>query len=94
MAKIDNGGPAFPGIIFFDEHPCGAEQGMSLRDYFAAHAPPVMQYEIDQEVTVDKMRNPHADPHKPKRRSMLEIRTELAYRWADAMIATSNKEGK
>lgn len=33
MSKINTGGPAFPSA-----HPHGQEEGMTLRDYFAAKA--------------------------------------------------------
>lgn len=33
MSKINDGGPAFPSM-----HPHGKEDGMTLRDYFAAKA--------------------------------------------------------
>lgn len=37
---MKDGGPAFPVIFEHDEGRCVSEQeGMSLRDYFAAHAP-------------------------------------------------------
>ncbi len=33
-----NGGPAFPTTTYYDDKPIGIEDGMSLRDYFAAKA--------------------------------------------------------
>lgn len=40
MSKIDEGGPAFPSNRDMRNSPdWDYEQGMSLRDYFAAHAP-------------------------------------------------------
>lgn len=36
---MNDGGPAFPTMDFYDEKPIGQTFGMSLRDYFAAHAP-------------------------------------------------------
>lgn len=42
MSTIDDGGPAFPGGYPPPETPdAPAPVGMSLRDYFAAHALPV-----------------------------------------------------
>jgi hypothetical protein len=38
MAR-DKGWPAFPFTEFYDEKPIGAHAGMSLRDWFAGHAP-------------------------------------------------------
>ena len=38
----DNGGPAFPqGYDYINDIPLVSPTGMSLRDYFAAHAPDV-----------------------------------------------------
>lgn len=36
--SIPDGGPAFPSTDYCDEKPIGSSGGMSLRDYFAAHA--------------------------------------------------------
>lgn len=38
MSKIDDGGPAFPGIQGNDEYSNPYLPGMSLRDYFAGQA--------------------------------------------------------
>lgn len=38
MTKKYDGGAAFPTAEFYDEKQVGFYQGMSLRDYFAAHA--------------------------------------------------------
>lgn len=35
----DDGGPAFPTTNYYDERPYGITDGISTRDYFAAHAP-------------------------------------------------------
>jgi hypothetical protein len=45
QSATHDGGPAFPG-----GHGCvtGPTVGMSLRDYFAAHAPEVPQWWFDQ----------------------------------------------
>ena len=37
-----DGGQAFPGVDYYDEKPVGTTSGMSLRDYFAAHALPAV----------------------------------------------------
>jgi hypothetical protein len=38
MSANDNGGHAFPTTAYYDEKPYGVNEGMSLRDYFAAKA--------------------------------------------------------
>jgi hypothetical protein len=40
MSEINDGGPAFPVEVYdFDKDEFVNERGMTLRDYFAAHAP-------------------------------------------------------
>lgn len=80
--------PAFPIKNDFDVH-----KGMTLRDYFAIHAPEPSNDKVAQEQERDRMRNPHNDgPPKPKIRSEYEIRTELRYRYAAAMLAEREKQ--
>ena len=79
MARND-GGAAFPG------ESGNFNEGMSLRDWFATFAPVPTVEEVNQEGQIDKLSNPHNDPHKPRRRSAAEIRAELRYRYADSMI--------
>lgn len=47
---IDKGGSAFPAPEFYDEKQIGSSEGMTLRDYFAAHAMPAI---LDIESTSD-----------------------------------------
>ncbi|AQQ20222.1 hypothetical protein [Burkholderia cenocepacia] len=60
--------------------------GMTLRDYFAIRAPEPTAERISMEHTSDRNRNPYNDEHRPKLRSDVEIRCDLAYEYADAMI--------
>lgn len=86
-----DGGSAFPLPI----GPAGdiAYQGMSLRDYFAIHAPEPTKDEIELQQSFDRNRNPHNDgPPKPPRRGCAEIRADLRYSYADAMLAARQKE--
>jgi hypothetical protein len=81
MAKIDNGGPAFPTERFDNAariEPDGYH-GMSLRDYFAAAALPavVKQYAEHNGVGQD---------HLPRNCAI------HAYRIADAMLSARKKE--
>lgn len=58
---------------------------ITLRDYFAIRAP-ICQIDIEAEMSLDRSRNPHNENHKPKIRSILEIRCELSYKYADQML--------
>jgi len=60
--------------------------GMTLRDYFAIRAPEPTKERMDCERRCDQNRNPYNDAHKPKLRSDVEIRCDLAYEYADAML--------
>ncbi|MDN7703298.1 hypothetical protein QZM15_32965 [Burkholderia sp. AU44665] len=87
MEKINDGGPAFPchtnprpGTI--NEAP----QGMTIRDYFAIRAPEPTSERMAMERRCDHNRNPYNEAHKPTIRSDVEIRCDLAYEYADAMI--------
>lgn len=86
-APVD-GGAAFP------QHPQTSVDysdarlfGMSLRDWFATHAPEPSEMRMANERAVDRSRNPHNDSYKPQPRSDELIRAQLAYRHADAMLA-------
>lgn len=71
--------------------PALGQKGMTIRDVFAMLAPKPSESEMAHEFSIDKMRNPHGDSHKPPRRGALEIEWELRYRWADAGIAARGK---
>lgn len=71
--KRDDGGPAFPSP--WGE---GAPPGMTLRDYFAIHAPTPPEHRINLQ-------------RKLKLLSETEIRAALAYEYADAMLAERRK---
>ncbi|MBC3943328.1 hypothetical protein H8S47_16745 [Sphingomonas sp. DOAB1063] len=60
---------------------------MTLRDWFAAHAPEPKHERIATEQGADRGRNPHNDSYKPALRSEDQIKAQLAYRYADAMLA-------
>jgi len=63
-----------------------SQDGMSLRDWFAAHAPTPERETIDQQRQADKSRNPYNEPGRPKLRSVAQIVADLAYEYADAMM--------
>ena len=90
--KIDNGGPAFPSQTNdFGEMISG---GMTLRQWFATHAPEPSSEEVQHEMQRDINLNPYNDYHKPPRRGKLQIIAELKYAYADAMIAAGKAEGR
>ena len=69
MSEKDTGGPAFPNAAFGGTR--NEQQGMTLRDYFAAHAM-------------------HSMFARNKQRELvvpLNECAEVAYEWADAMLA-------
>ena len=79
MAKND-GGPAFPNVgdnspefPFYD--------GMTLRDWFAAHAPPIPELEA--------LMHRHDDPEGSS--SSVQVDAAYRYRHADAMLAARGK---
>ncbi len=78
MSKIEDGGPAFPGPLQEnprDGHLYG-DAGMSLRDYYMAHAPEPPQWWRDAHVeSVDNLG--HA----------AEAMAQWAAVYADALIA-------
>jgi len=60
---------------------------ITLRDYFAARAPAPRESDIEIRQANDRDRNPHNDSYKPKRRTRYEIIADLAWEYADAMLA-------
>lgn len=85
MSEIKDGGPAFP-TGDNPESRLMAEPGMTLRDYFAIRAPEPSKDRIEMLMHFDRNRNPYNDSHKPRLRSEVEIRCDLAYEYADAML--------
>ena len=63
-----------------------AMRGLTLLDWFATFAPEPAEYEVNYEMEQDKLKNPHNDSYKPKRRLELEIKCELRYKYAKAMM--------
>ena len=77
---MKNGGPAFPS----EDTMNGGESGMSLRDYFAAHALPAMVAIVNRSSTL----HPDATPAEVYAKA-----AEHAYAMADAMLAERAGEG-
>lgn len=87
----DTSGPAFPVAVWNEHQMRYVDAGMSLRDYFAAHAPEPSDALVSVQHSFDRGRNPHNEPHKPPVRNDVEIRAYLRYQWADAMLAERAK---
>lgn len=62
--------------------------GMTLRDYFAAHAPEPRDDDVSRIMRNEQLANPHNEPYhnKVRRRGEQEIRCALRYEYADAML--------
>jgi hypothetical protein len=86
----NDGGPAFPLVAEYGPK-LDSSAGMSLRDYFAIHAPEPDQEMIRTEQSIDRMANPHNDSYKPQLRDSLTIKAQLRFRYADAMLAEREK---
>jgi hypothetical protein len=93
MNEIKDGGPAFPSGETVTEvrtdgstYTYSADPGMTLRDYFAIRAPEPTAERMTMERQCDRNRNPYNEVHKPPIRSDVEIRCDLAYEYANAML--------
>ena len=80
--RTNDGGPAFPEFMGDHMEP---KRGMTLRDYFAAHAPAMPS-------DLAALAKEHADTDNPDKTHgekcdvLLSIRAEWNYRYADAML--------
>lgn len=95
--RKDDGGPVFPQQPFVSggclEWPSAyGWEGISLRDYFAAHAPEPTDAQIKFVSTAEAAANPHGYEDKPTRHSHREIVAMLRYQWADDMIAARKEQ--
>jgi len=90
----NDGGSAFPTpfVMVHDDdqgkdYPQYATSGMTLRDWFATHAPEAETSWIERQSQLDKARNPHNEPHhKYPIRSLLELKVAWKWQYADAML--------
>lgn len=90
MSEKPNGGTAFPTMPIYsgDDEVVKASGGMSLRDYFAAHAP---QHRVefdgpDQLLEFLGTKNVSPGGLEGKARDAARVQAKLAYIYADAMI--------
>lgn len=89
---VNDGGPAFPRAGYgigqdgesMDSADCGPQSGMTLRDYFAAHAPRLPDELFIKIAQLDDM-----DP-----RGMAEDLVKFPWFYADAMIARRSQTTK
>lgn len=83
---IEDGGPAFARSG--DEYAYGQQDGASLRDLFACHAPEPSENYVLMQMECDRAKNPHNDNYhnSHKIRSEIEIRAEFRFAYADAML--------
>lgn len=104
MSENNNGGPAFPIPVVSQNQATGetsiwqTEGGMSLRDYFAVHAPPqrtdFTDYGAASVVGRDMPNYPGDDASEQARidyqietaQFRIDLDVALRLRWADAML--------
>lgn len=79
--KIDDGGPAFPGI---DGPPSEYRPGMSLREWFAGRA---LTSVVQSVITVDPSALERAAKAEGYSGPIHGFAAKIAYQYADAMIA-------
>lgn len=78
-----DGGYAFP--VSEENYISGGSTGMSLRDWFATHAPNPTEQEIIAEQQADKQANVYFSYQKIAR-TRLEIISDYKFEYADAML--------
>lgn len=95
MSK-DDGGPAFPVLCDFDANvvtghrtanSSGWEIGVSIRDYFAAHAN-ISHIAVVSRAIKEHLKN---EGDMTKSRSDADIEATLRYEFADSMLAERQK---
>jgi hypothetical protein len=67
---------------------------LTVLDYFAIHRPEPSKDAVDHEMERDKMANPHNDTYKPRRRGVAEIRADLRYAFASALLEAKQRAEK
>lgn len=81
MSAANNGGPAFPDSVAVG--PAGdlyGSTGMTLRHYFAAHAP------LDLDDARNVFRDVHGEDVKPTGWDLMVLLTCLRFEYADSML--------
>lgn len=83
--KIENGGMAFPVQVTLGSY----IEGMSLRDYFAAHCPHDTAYHIATDTLDEAPRRDNLPFQLPDAKDLIAAR----WAYADAMLDARNKGG-
>jgi len=73
MSNTNTGGPAFPVLHWISGESTGAEEGMTLRDYFAAKALPGLMGRV-------------WSSHKGTDEELIDLWARYSYDIADAML--------
>lgn len=96
--KIGNGGPAFPVRREGPNQTSWQEEGLTLRDYFAVHAPPqrtdftdygaaaLVGREMPDYPGDDASEQARADYQIATAQFRIDLDVALRLRWADAML--------
>lgn len=63
---------------------------LTVRDWFAAHAPDPQEHEVGLQFAHDRAQDPYNN--KGGRRSVYEIKADLRYEFADAMLKARQKQ--
>ena len=63
-----------------------AQTDLTIRDYFAAHAPECPEWYMTMCAAIDKNKNQYNEPHKPPLRENIEIIACWNYEYADSML--------
>lgn len=89
MSRVDDGGPAFAAVTRISSKQMQMEKtdGMSLRDYLAAHCPASTVKHIARVSIRPSMASKPADDVQ----AVAAHESELRYRYADAMIAEKRR---
>ena len=93
MKKLDDGGPAFPLVVRSHDGQDVGIQGMTLRDYFAAHSSGIPD-EASDKVIAAYLGLDSPDGETPARERflwLLRANAEWKYLEADAMLAERAK---
>jgi hypothetical protein len=94
MSKRGNGGHAFPTDAYYDERRHGVEEGMSLRDYFAAKALAGWLASFDGDTPHPAVllgADDEVETKQERARRRCASLAQMSYDLADAMLAERGK---
>jgi hypothetical protein len=93
MDTKNQGGPAFPGVevVEYGSGPrAGHHTGMSLRDYFAVHAPPMETPAMEVAEALAGRKLPEG--RMEREIFWLDVDAEQRHLWAEAMLRARKDE--